>query len=357
MLKPRLPKFGRAKQPGTAPGTLVHSGERRTEDVQITVIDYDGQGLAERTIEDINECAPYKDTGSVTWINIDGLHEVDMLETLGEQYDIHPLVLEDILSTRQRPKVEDYDDYVYIVLRMLTTDENDIKIEDEQFSMILGGDFLITFQEKPGDVFDPVRERLRNSKRQIRSLGADYLAYALIDAIVDHYFVALEGIGETIVDIEGELMEESEQEDLESIHGLKREMILFRKSVWPLREVIAQINRGESSLFQKKTLVYLRDVYDHTIQVMDTIESYRDMLSSLLDLYLSTLSNRMNDVMKVLTIIATIFIPLTFIAGIYGMNFNYMPELQWKWGYPTVWGFMIIIGAGMVFYFKKKKWF
>lgn len=334
----------------------MHSGERKTEEIRISIIDYDASEVTERSMKDISECSPYKQMDTVTWINIDGLHDIKILETLGEQYGLHPLVMEDILSTRQRPKMEDYDDYLYLVLRMLTTDEADVKIEDEQFSMILGDNFVITFQEKPGDVFDPVRERLRNPKRQIRKLGADYLAYALIDAIVDHYFVALEAIGETIVDIEGELMDDSEQEDLESIHGLKREMIFFRKSVWPLREVIAQINRGESQLFHKKTLVYLRDVYDHTIQVIDTNESYRDMLSSLLDLYLSTLSNKMNEVMKVLTIIATIFIPLTFIAGIYGMNFSYMPELEWKWAYPVVWAVIIVVTIGMVAFFKKRKW-
>lgn len=334
----------------------MHSGERKTEEIRISIIDYDASEVTERSMKDISECSPYKQMDTVTWINIDGLHDIKILETLGEQYGLHPLVMEDILSTRQRPKMEDYDDYLYLVLRMLTTDEADVKIEDEQFSMILGDNFVITFQEKPGDVFDPVRERLRNPKRQIRKLGADYLAYALIDAIVDHYFVALEAIGETIVDIEGKLMDDSEQEDLESIHGLKREMIFFRKSVWPLREVIAQINRGESQLFHKKTLVYLRDVYDHTIQVIDTNESYRDMLSSLLDLYLSTLSNKMNEVMKVLTIIATIFIPLTFIAGIYGMNFSYMPELEWKWAYPVVWAVIIVVTIGMVAFFKKRKW-
>jgi len=356
MLKPSQFKFKRKKEPGAAPGTLVHSGERKAEEVRITVFDYNGSELTERTVDDVSECGQFIDTDTVTWINIDGLHEVKHLEDLGAQYNLHPLVLEDILSTRQRPKIEDYEDYLYLVLRMLTTDNAEVKIEDEQFSMILGDNFLITFQEKPGDVFDPVRERLRNPKRQIRSSGADYLAYALIDAIVDYYFVTLEAIGETIIDIEGELMEDSAQEDLESIHGLKREMIFFRKSVWPLREVIAQINRGESPLFHKKTLLYLRDVYDHTIQVIDTIESYRDMLSSLLDLYLSTISNKMNEVMKVLTIIATIFIPLTFIAGIYGMNFSYMPELQWKWAYPAIWGVMIVVTIIMIAFFKRRKW-
>ena len=356
MLRPKQIRFRRTKKPGMAPGTLVHSGERKADDVNITLIDYNPDHVTEHAVTDVMECKEYKSTESITWLNVDGLHEVSLLQTLGDQFDLHPLVLEDILSTQQRPKVEDYGDYLYIVLRMMTVSSTDLKIEDEQFSLVLGNNFLLTFQEKSGDVFGPVRDRLRTPQRQIRHMGADYLAYALIDAIVDHYFVVLDKMGESIIDIEEHLIDESEHEDLDAIHLLKREMIFFRKSIWPLREVIAQINRGESGVFDQKTLVFLRDVYDHTIQVIDTIESYRDMLSSLMDLYLSTLSNKMNEVMKVLTIIATIFIPLTFIAGIYGMNFVYMPELNLTWGYPAVWGVMIIIGIIMLVFFKRRKW-
>lgn len=355
LFHPLKAKF-KTKSPGLPPGTLVHQGERKAEEIKIRIIDYDESSLTEKEIPEIEQCFRYKETPTVTWINVDGLHEVETLEKIGEHYDLHPLVMEDILSTRQRPKVEDYDRYLYLVVRMITYDEESDTIQDEQVSLILGENFVLSFQEQEGDVFDPVRARIQNIDSRLRKMGPDYLAYALMDAIVDHYFVTLEQIGEKIVAFEEMLMLDVEEVDLEQIHQLKREMIYLRKSIWPLREVISQINRGESTLFNKQTLIYLRDVYDHTIQVVDTIESYRDMLSGLLDLYLSTLSNRMNEVMKVLTIIATIFIPLTFVAGIYGMNFEHMPELSWKWAYPTVWGIMIVVVIIMLIFFYRRRW-
>ncbi len=355
MLRPQR-LLRKHKQPGTPPGTLIHSGERKAESVRISVIDYDEHTLAEHQVENAEQCIPYRRTDTVTWINIDGLHNVAILEELGNQYDIHPLVLEDVLSTNQRPKIENYEDYLYLVLRMVTYSEAQEQIEDEQFSLILGSNFVLTFQEKPEDVFDAVRKRLQNPKGRLRTHGPDYLAYALLDAIVDHYFIVLEGIGEQIVTIEQNLMDDPDEDDLETIHNHKREMIFLRKAIWPLREVIAQITRGEPSLFRETSRIFLRDVYDHTIQVVDTVESYRDILSGLLDLYLSTQSNRMNEIMKVLTIIATIFIPLTFLAGIYGMNFTNMPELEWKWGYPVVLGIMIGVAGGFLLYFRKKRW-
>jgi len=344
------------KSPGLPPGSLVHEGERKAEEVEITVHDYTETTVKEREIDNVRECSSYKDSQSVTWININGLHEVGILEEIGEQYGLHPLVMEDILSTRQRPKMEDYESYLYLVIRMITYDPDHESIQDEQVSILLGKNFVLSFQEQPGDVFDPIRKRLRNPDSRLRKHGPDYLAYALMDAIVDHYFVSLEQVGERIIGLEESLMQDVENVELDQIHHLKREMIYLRKSIWPLREVISQLNRGESTLFNKKTLVFLRDVYDHTIQVVDTIESYRDMISSLLDLYMSTLSNRMNEVMKVLTIIATIFIPLTFIAGIYGMNFEHMPELGWKWSYPIIWSIMLVVGGIMLLYFRRKKW-
>ena len=355
MLRPRR-LFRRQKTPGTAPGTLIHSGERKAESVRMTIIDYDEHDLTERTVEDVEQCVPYHQTDTVTWINVDGLHNVAIPEALGKQYGIHPLVLEDVLSTNQRPKIEDYEDSLYLVVRMITYNDTQEQIEDEQFSLILGSNFVLTFQEKPGDVFGAVRKRLQNPKGRLRTYGPDYLAYALLDALVDHYFFALDGIGEQIVTIEQNLMDNPDADDLETIHNHKREMIFLRRAIWPLREVIAQITRGESPLFRETSQVFLRDVYDHTIQVVDTVESYRDMLSGLLDLYLSTLSNRMNEIMKVLTIIATIFIPLTFLAGIYGMNFAYMPELQWRWGYPAVLGIMLLVAGGLLVFFRKKRW-
>jgi len=288
--------------------------------------------------------------------NINGLYDVDMIEKLGTYFHVHPLILEDVLSVNQRPKVEDSGDILFIVLRMLQFDDEKKEIISEQVSFILGKNFLFTFQEKAGDVFEPVRVRLRQYKGRIRTMGADYLAYTLLDAIVDNYFLVLEKMGDQIENLEELLVNNPTEETLITIHKLKREMIFLRKSVWPLRETINGLERSESSLIQKSTGIYLRDVYDHTIQVIDTVESYRDMVSGMLDIYLSSVSNRMNEVMKVLTVIATIFIPLTFIAGVYGMNFEFMPELGWKWSYPLLWLFMIGVAILMIFYFRKKRW-
>jgi len=264
--------------------------------------------------------------------------------------------MEDIANTDQRPKIEDFESYLFAVLKMLSYDEKEGEIIVEQLSLILGPSWVISFQENEGDVFDPIRERIRGAQGRIRKMGADYLVYALIDAVVDNYFIAIEKIGEKIEDIEDELVASPSPETLRAIHNLKRQMIVLRKSVWPLREVISRLERWESQLISKLTDIYLRDVYDHTIQVIDAIETYRDMLSGMLDIYLSSVSNRMNEVMKVLTIIATIFIPLTLVAGIYGMNFSYMPELKWDWGYPMVLSIMLAIGLVMLIYFRKKKW-
>jgi len=280
-----------------------------------------------------------------------------MMEKIANHFGIHSLVMEDILNTGQRPKMDDMDDYVYVVLKMLNYNEEDDEIDAEQISIILGQNFVISFQEKERDVFEPIRERIRKNKGRIRKKGADYLAYTLLDSVVDIYFTILEKIGERIEFLEEELVENPSTQTLQEIHGLKREMIFLRKSIWPLREVISGLERGESSLIKETTVIYLRDVYDHTIQVIDTVETFRDMLSGILDVYLSSISNKMNEVMKVLTIIATIFIPLTFLAGVYGMNFRYMPELEWRWGYFTALFLMAVIGIGMVIYVRKKKWF
>jgi len=292
----------------------------------------------------------------VTWINVDGIHQVEILERLGEYFGLHPLVVEDILNTDQRPKVEDFGDYIFIVLKMFYYDDSADEIVTEQISLTLGPTLVISFQEREGDVFNPIRERIRSEKGRIRKMGADYLAYVLVDSIVDSYFIILEKLGEKIEDLEEELVTDPRPETLQTIHNLKREMIFLRKSVWPLREVVSGLERGESPLIQESTGIYLRDVYDHTIQVIDTVETIRDMLSGMLDIYLSSVSNRMNEVMKVLTIIATIFIPLTLIAGIYGMNFRYMPELEWPWAYPMLWLIMLAIGVLMLIYFRRKRW-
>jgi magnesium transporter len=349
-------KFGSKEKVGLPPGTLVHVGEKKTEEVRITVIDYDPKNYQEKEVDKIEECFPFRDRPTVTWINIDGLQEVGIVEKIGIHFGIHPLVLEDIVHTGQRPKGEDLGDYLFIVLKMIYHDDGEDEIMGEQISLILGHNYVISFQEREGDVFNSIRERIRNSKGRIRKAGADYLAYTLIDAIVDQYFLVLEKFGEKIESLEEELIKNPTPETLQIIHKLKRNLIFLRKSVWPLREVINALERGESPLITEPTGIYLRDVYDHTIQVIDTIETFRDMVSGMLDIYLSSVSNRMNEVMKVLTIMATIFIPLTFIAGIYGMNFKFMPELEWHWGYPTALIVMLAVVGLMVFYFRRKRW-
>jgi magnesium transporter len=346
----------RSKKAGLPPGTLVHIGEKKADTPKITVMDYDEAHFQEKEIKTIEECFLFKDKPTVTWINIDGLHQVEILEKLGECYGLHPLVLEDILNTDQRPKMEDYGEYLYIVLRMLNYNDKSSEIESEQISLVLGPNFVFSFQEREGDTFNPIRDRIRNSKGRIRKMGADHLAYTLLDSIIDNYFIILEKLGEKIEFLEEEVVTQPGPETLQTIHHLKREMIFLRKGVWPLREVISGLERGESSLIKESTGIYLRDVYDHTIQTIDTIETYRDMVSGMLDIYLSSISNRLNAVMKVLTIIATIFMPLTFLAGIYGMNFKYMPELEWRWGYPVVWFAVVLISVSMLIYFKRKKW-
>jgi magnesium transporter len=346
----------RRKKAGLSPGTLVHVGEKKADHVKIEVIDYDPENLEERELQSIDDCSPYRDKPTVTWINIDGLHDMDVIEKIGETFNLHPLVLEDIVNTDQRPKMEDYENYIFIISKMLSYDDKEDRLNIEQFSLLLLPNVIISFQEKPGDVFNPVRERMRKGKGRIRKMGTDYLMYALLDAIVDNYFIVLETIGERIEDLEEELISNPGPETLQGIHHLKRELIFLRKSVWPLREAISALEREELDLIEEKTTVYLRDVYDHTIQVIDTIETYRDMVSGVLDVYLSSVSNKMNEVMKVLTIIATIFMPMTFIAGIYGMNFKHMPELDTNWGYPVVWLVIIAIGVVMLVYFRRKKW-
>jgi len=351
----RLTKKRSAKI-GLPPGTLIHIGERKTEKVRINILDYDEAQFEEEEAKTIEESFPFKDKPTVTWIDIEGIHQVEIIEKLGSHFGLHPLLLEDILNTDQRPKMEDYGDYIFIVLKMLYLGEANNEIEAEQVSLILGSNFVISFQEREGDVFDPVRDRIRNAKGRIRKAGADYLAYTLLDAIVDNYFIILESLGETIEETEEQLATNPNPETLQLIHALKKEMIFLRKSIWPLREVISGLERCESSLIHESTGAYLRDVYDHTIQIIDTVESFRDMISGMLDIYLSSISNKMNEVMKVLTIFASIFIPLTFVAGVYGMNFSFMPELKWQWGYFGILGVMALVGISLVVYFKRRKW-
>jgi len=333
-------------------------GDKTAAAVLFNISDYTESTFQERQIETLDECIVFRESPSVTWINVDATHRVEIVQKLGDCFGIHPLIQEDILNTEQRPKLEDFGDYLYVVLKMLSVNGNGDGMLAEQVSLILGANFVISFQEegKEGDLFEVVRERLRSGKGKLRKMGADYLLYALLDAIVDGYFVILERLGERIEVLEEELLANPTQLTLQNIHTLKREMIFLRKSVWPLREVISGLQRGESQLISETTGPYLRDVYDHTIQVIDAVESFRDMLAGMLDIYLSSISNRLNEVMKVLTIIATIFIPLTFIVGVYGMNFKSMPELEWRWGYPAVWLVMFVMAGLMLVFFRRKRW-
>ncbi|MBT0653208.1 magnesium/cobalt transporter CorA [Geomobilimonas luticola] len=347
---------GRGAKSGLPPGTLVHIGETTGRPVTIHVMDYDGEGCRETELQSVSQCIPYRDKESVTWINVDSVQQADIIQQMGECFGLHPLVMEDILNTSQRPKLEVYGDYLFIVMKMLHhNDRSEVRVE--QISFILGPSHVLSFQEGiAGDVFDPLRQRLRAGKGRIRSAGADYLLYSLIDAVVDNYFVVLEHLGEEIEALEDEVVSRPTPHTVRRIHGMKRRMIFLRRVVWPLREVLAALQRGESELVQDATQVYLRDVYDHTIQAMDSIDTYRDMISGILDVYLSSLSNRMNEIMKFLTIIGTIFIPLTFIVGLYGMNFKYIPGLQSPWAFYGVVVFMAAIAGGMLVYFKRKRW-
>lgn len=342
-------------RPGLSPGTLAVNGVHTTGPVRITVIDYDEAHFSEKRVENVEDCFPFRDTDTVTWINIDGLGNTEVIERIGKHYHIHPLILEDILNTGQRPKFEDLETYLYVNLTMLQLAGPERNIKGEHVSLIIGHNFLLSFQEDVGDVFDPVRDRIRKEGR-IRKFGPDYLAYALIDDIVDNYFLVIEHLEEQVETLEEELVTNATPSSLHKINNLKKSMIFLRKSIWPLREVISGMERTESSLIKESTLIYLRDVYDHVIQVIDTLETIRDMVSGMIDIYLSGLSYKMNEIMKVLTLIATIFIPLTFVAGVYGMNFRYMPELAWEHGYYMVWGIMIAMVLVMIYYFRKKQW-
>jgi magnesium transporter len=344
------------RPPGLPPGTLVHVGEKKVEEVRITVMDYDADGFREKVVGSVDECFPYRDKPTTTWINVDGVHDVEIIEKLGSCYGIHPIALEDVVNTVQRPKMLDFDEYVFLSLKMLYFEEPRERVKVEQVSLVLGRNFVISFQEDVGDVFDPVRDRIRKGTGKIRRSGADYLVYSLLDAVVDGYFVVFEWLGERIENVQERLVADPNAENLQTIHHLKNEMIELRKAVWPLREVIANLERVESPLVRKETLIFLRNVYGHTIEIIETIESFRDLVTDMIDIHLSSLSMRLNEVMKVLTIIATIFIPLTFVVGIYGMNFRYMPELGWRFGYPMIMLVILAVAVSMLVYFRRRKW-
>ena len=339
---------------GAPPGTIVYHGKRTSENVRLTLIQYNETQYSEKDFYDLSECLDCVSPDTIKWINVDGIHKVEVIEALGRRFNIHPLTLEDIVNTSQRAKFEDYDSYVVAIMKMIYYDN---EIHSEQLTVVLLEGMVISFQEvHGGDAFEMIRSRLRQGKGRVRKMGADYLAYALLDAVVDCYFSILEKVGDRIEVLEEEVMDEPSKDILKQIHHMKREMIFLRKAVWPMRELINNLERSETELVKPSTDIYLRDLHDHAIRVIDTVETFRDLLSGMMDIYLSSVSNRMNEVMKVLTIITTIFVPITFIVGIYGMNFDNMPELHSEWGYPLTWASIIITVSILLYYFKRKKW-
>ena len=346
----------RSKKAGMPPGTLIHVGKQKADKVHINLMHYKESLLEEKEFEKIESCFPYLNLDGVVWISIRGLHQVAVIRELGSYLGLHPLLQEDLLNTAQRPKAETREDCVFIIMKSLSLNQGDGELQEEQVSIILGKNFVISLEEEPEDLFEPIRERIRSSTGKIRKSGADYLAYSLLDILVDQYFVVLEALGEQLQDMDDELVFTQDKKAIQDIHRKKKQMLLLRRSTWPLREIISCLEKEETGLVRPETVIYLRDVYEHTVEVVESIEIYRETLTGMLDIYLTSVNNRMNEVMKVLTIIATIFIPLTFIAGVYGMNFRYMPELDWRWGYPLVLTTMAIVSAGMLFYFRKKKW-
>jgi magnesium transporter len=344
------------KKPGLPPGTLVYTGEKAALAPRVTMFDYDEQKLVEKELAQVDECIPYKNAQTVTWINVDNITEPGILENFGRVMGFHALMLEDILHTGQRPKFEDYGDYLYIVVKMLELDAAKTDIVTEQLSLIVGSNYVISFQEQPGDFFDPLRERIRQGAGKVRKLGTDYLVYAILDVIVDNYFVVLEALGEKIERLEDIVISNPKPNTAAAIHALKREMIFVRKAAWPLREAVTNLQRSESSLITDKSAAYFRDLHDHIMQVTDSVDTFRDLLGGMLDSYYSTVTTRTNSVMKVLALFTSIFMPLTFISGIFGMNFKHFPELEWRYGFEGSLILMGVVSVIMVGIFKWKKW-
>jgi magnesium transporter len=345
-----------AEKSGLPPGSLVHVGEVHEHEHKISVVNYNKSTLEKHTVKSIEELLAYKTSNTITWVIVDGLKDVSIIDAVGRHFDIHALVLEDILNTHQRPKFEEFDDYLFIVLKAITLGNEEFNIDYEQISLLILNNFVFTFREKPDEIFDPIIKRLNNDKGQIRNLGADYLAYIIMDTVVDEYFALQDTFDELIESVEDDLLTDPSTKTLSKIQKFKRELIFLRRNISPLRELLAAIQRSESPLLDAKTKRYFGDIYDHAIRIIEAMESYRDLIAGMLDIYLSSVSNKMNETMKVLTVFASIFIPLTFIAGVYGMNFEDMPELKWQWGYPAVWMVFISVSVFLLRFFKKKKW-
>ncbi len=346
-----------SEKSGLPPGSLIHVGDVLETVTRMSVIDYGTENFEEKKIQSIEEILKYKDSDTVTWVIVEGLTNVDIVERIGAMFEIHQLVLEDILNTHQRPKFEAYDDHLYIVLKCLLPEDGQFAVTYEQISLLVLKNFVFAFKEKKDDLFHSVQQQIRSSKGRIRKLGSDYLTYTILDIIVDQNFILIDSLDDAITSLEDVLLDsEPTSTTLNTIQILKREVISIRKHVSPVRELITGMLRSESELIDQKTHIYLRDVSDHALRVIETIESYREILTGLLDIYISSVSNKMNETMKVLTVFASIFIPLTFLTGIYGMNFEYMPELKWKWAYLTLWAAFITISFVLLIYFKRKKW-
>ncbi|MDZ8051714.1 MAG: magnesium/cobalt transporter CorA [Aulosira sp. ZfuVER01] len=349
------------QQPGNVPGTLII--DENAEYPEIILIDYNQNNYISKQIETPEECISYLDRSSVTWVDVQGLGNQDILQRVGQVFDLHPLVLEDIVNVPERPKTEDYEDQLLIISRMVVPKENAFGFYSEQVSFVLGKNYLLTVQEEPEhDCFEAVRSRIEKSKGIIRKSGADYLNYALLDAIIDGFFPVLESYGEQLEDLEEEVMVKPTQKTLKKIYQIKRELLQLRRAIWPQRDVISSLMRDSGELISDEVRIYLRDCYDHAVQVIDMVETYRELTSGLMDVYLSAVSNKMNEIMKILTVVSSIFIPLTFVAGIYGMNFNTekspynMPELNWYWGYPMCLAVMAAIAGGLLFFFWRRGW-
>lgn len=338
------------------PGTTVFVGQQRRERASIDIIDFSPETIQEWHGADVATCLTCQAGQTITWINVNGVHDTGLIEELGDAFNLHPLTREDIANTSQRPKWEEFGGYAFLAMKMLDDGGPARGVTIEHVSLILGPTWVLSFLEDEGDVFESVRKRLRTASGRVRTMPADYLAFCLMDAVVDHYFLAVERIGEGVELIDEQVISNPSPDDIHRIHRFKQQMLILRRAVWPLREVVGAIVRSESELLGERTKVFWRDLYDHTVQVIDMVETSRDSLASLHDTYLSSLSNRMNEVMKVLTVISTIFIPLTFLAGVYGMNFEHMPELKWKEGYYAVWAVMVAIGVLLIVYFRKRRW-
>lgn len=351
-------KNKKLKAIGLAPGSLVYTGDKvGGGGAKLTLFEYSETAIVEKEVTLEQACLAYRNSPNVFWLNIDGVHDVAVVDKLGKHFGIHPLVLEDILDAGHRPKKEEHDEYIFISLKMLSRNKSSTDIVTEQVSLIIGHNFVLSFQEgSEGDVFDIVRQRLRSGKGRLRRTGADYLGYALVDLIIDNYFIVLEALGEKYELLEDRLMQSRDPDVIQEINTARKEMVLFRRAVWPVRDIVTSLLRDESPIIRESTVVYLRDVYDHIIEVLEIGEMLREMVSLMVELYLTNISNRTNEIMKVLALISTIFMPLTFISSIYGMNFEHMPELRWTFGYPLAVSLMLAIALALLIFFRKREW-